>query len=193
MPRRPSRAVPVLVLHGMSGPRPDAWYSWLAKQLREGGRDVRIPLLPNSEAPVLADWLSTLDTSLTGLPDVGFDLVAHSTGALLWLHHTARGTKLPRPDRVALVAPASGASIAPPTFRDVPLNTDAVRRAAEGTVLVGGDDDPFCPEGIASAYGVPLKMATTVIAGGGHLNPDSGYGPWPAMLDWTRRDNLAFY
>ena len=36
-------------------------------------------------------------------------------------------------------------------------------------------------------------MATTVIAGGGHLDAASGYGPWPAMLDWLRRDNLAFY
>ena len=26
-----------------------------------------------------------------------------------------------------------------------------------------------------------------------HLNDEAGYGPWPAMLDWCRRDNLAFY
>ncbi|MEO9138950.1 MAG: alpha/beta hydrolase, partial [Jatrophihabitans sp.] len=170
MPRRPARSVPLLVLHGMNGPRPGLWYSWLAEQFRETERDVRIPSLPNSDAPVLTDWLNVLDAELTDLPDVGFDVVAHSTGALLWLHHTVRHVDLPRPDRVALVAPASGAQIAAPTFRDVPLDTDAVRRAAEGTVLVGGDEDPWCPEGVALAYGSPLKMATTVIAGGGHLN-----------------------
>ncbi len=193
MPRRPPRTAPVLVLPGMTGPRPDAWYSLIADELRESGRDVHIPVLPNSDEPVLADWLAPLDTALAGLPDVGFDVVAHSTGALLWLHHTGRSIALPRPERVALVAPASGGQIGPPTFRDVPLDTDAVRRAADGTVLVGGDDDPFCPEGAARTYGTPLKMATTVIAGGGHLNPESGYGPWPAMLDWLRRDNLAFF
>ncbi|MGI8679904.1 MAG: RBBP9/YdeN family alpha/beta hydrolase [Jatrophihabitans sp.] len=193
MPRRPSRTAPVLVLHGMAGPRPDAWYSLVADELRGSDREVRIPVLPDSAAPVLADWLAALDTALAGLPDVGFDVVAHSTGALLWLHHAVRDIGLPRPDRVALVAPASGKHIAPPTFQRVPLDTSAVRRAAEGTVLVGGDDDPLCPEGIATAYGVPLKMATTVIEGGGHLNPESGYGPWPAMLDWLRRDKLAFF
>ena len=61
------------------------------------------------------------------------------------------------------------------------------------TVLVAGDDDPYLPEGIGAAYGLPLKIATTVIPGGAHLNTDAGYGEWPAVLDWCRRDNLAFY
>jgi len=34
--------------------------------------------------------------------------------------------------------------------------------------------------------------AVIVIPGGGHLNVETGYGPWPAMLDWCGRDNLAF-
>jgi predicted alpha/beta hydrolase family esterase len=70
---------------------------------------------------------------------------------------------------------------------------DTVRRGADGTALVAADDDPYLPEGIATAYGLPLKIATTVVPGGGHLNVDSGYGAWPAVLDWCGRDNLAFY
>ncbi len=73
------------------------------------------------------------------------------------------------------------------------MDVDAVRRGADGTVLVAGDDDPYLPEGIAEAYGRPLKMATTVLPGGGHVNPDAGFGPWPSVLDWCGRDNLAFY
>jgi predicted alpha/beta hydrolase family esterase len=57
---------------------------------------------------------------------------------------------------------------------------------------VGTDNDPYCPDGIARTYGAPLKMAATVIPNGGHLNVDSGFGPWPAVLDWCGRDNLAF-
>ncbi len=72
------------------------------------------------------------------------------------------------------------------------MDIDAVRKAADGTVLVSSDNDPYCPEGAAEAYGRPLKMPVTVIPGAGHLNTDSGYGPWPAVLDWCGRDNLAF-
>ena len=77
-------------------------------------------------------------------------------------------------------------------LRPAPLAVDALRRAADGTVLVGGDNDPHCPAGVAQVYGAPLKMAATVIAGAGSLTAADGYGPWPAVLDWCGRDNLAF-
>jgi predicted alpha/beta hydrolase family esterase len=35
-------------------------------------------------------------------------------------------------------------------------------------------------------------MATTVLPGRRHINVEAGYGPWPEMLDWCGRDNLAF-
>jgi predicted alpha/beta hydrolase family esterase len=219
MPRRPTRAVPTVILYGWQGSGPDHWQTWLAGQLRDADREVRYPKLPDPDHPELAAWLAALRDTLAGLADDGFDVVAHSLGAVLWLHHAASehaasgtaasehaasgtaaaehaasGTAAPRPARVVLVAPPSPATdipeIAP--FFPAPLDIDAVRRAADGTVLVGSDNDPYTPEGIANAYGRPLKMPTTIVAGGGHLNAAAGYGEWPAMLDWCRRDNLAF-
>jgi serine hydrolase len=194
MPRRSTRTVPTVILHGWHGCGPDHWQTWLAEQLGAAGREVRYPDLPAAEQPTLDGWLGALLDTLDGLPDDGFDVVAHSLGAVLWLHHVAAGRAAAQPARVALVAPPSPATTIPEMapFFPVRLDIDAVRRAAGGTVLVGSDDDPYTPEGIAVAYGRPLKMPTTVIAGAGHLNPDSGYGPWPAVLDWCGRDNLAF-
>jgi predicted alpha/beta hydrolase family esterase len=68
-------------------------------------------------------------------------------------------------------------------FGQVRVQPAAVRAAARSTRLVCGDDDPYCPEGAAVAYG-SLGLECDVIAGGGHLDPDAGYGSWPAMLDW---------
>jgi predicted alpha/beta hydrolase family esterase len=194
-----------VLLHGIDGSGPGHWQRWLADELTDAGREVRFPDLPDASAPELDPWLDAIDASLSGLNDDGFDVVAHSLGAIAWLHHAVRWSSAreavaasaeagPLPARVALVAPPSPdrlKSVAP-GFEPVPMDIDAVRRAADGTVLVGGDNDPHCPDGIARVYGVPLKMAATVIPGGGHLNTASGYGPWPAVLDWCRRDNLAF-
>ncbi len=174
------------------------WQPWLAGQLRETGREVRVVSWPEPAAAGLDSCLAALRQGLAGLPDDGFDLLAHSTACLLWLHHAARGASsengTPRPARVALVAPPAPDRQLPPWdfLRPVPLAVDALRRAADGTVLVGGDDDPHCPGGVAQVYGAPLKMAATVIAGGGALTAASGFGPWPAVLDWCGRDNLAF-
>ncbi|MDP9091732.1 MAG: alpha/beta hydrolase [Actinomycetota bacterium] len=194
MPRRPSRTAPTVILHGWQGSTGEHWQAWLAEQLRSAEREVRFPELPEAESPRLSDWLAGLEKTLAGLPDDGFDVVAHSLGAILWLHHAARSHASPRPARVALVAPVSPRTAIAQLqdFFPVPLDIDTVRRAADGTALIGSDDDPYTPEGIAEAYGRPLKMPTTIVKAGGHINVEAGYGPWPAMLAWCGRDNLAF-
>ena len=195
MPRRPLRIVPTVVVPGWNGSGPGHWQTWLEEQSAADGRPTRRPGFADLDHPDLAEWLAALRAALADLPSDGYDVVAHSLGAVLWLHHVADPGDSPRAARVALVAPPAPGTqipeIAP--FFPPPMDIDTVRRGADGTVLVAGDDDPYLPEGIAAAYGLPLKMATTVIPGGGHLNPDSGYGEWPAVLDWCRRDNLAFY
>jgi len=198
VPRRPTRTVPTVIVHGWQGNEPDHWQTWLATQLAEAGRDVRYPTLPDADTPQLPAWLAALADTLDGLPADNFDVVCHSLGVLLWLHHVrsvggGHGGG-PRPARVALVSPPSPRTSVPELapFLPAPLDVDLVRHASDGTVLVGADNDPYCPEGAAAAYGRPLKMPTTVIVGGGHLNLAAGYGPWPAMLDWCGRDNLAF-
>jgi predicted alpha/beta hydrolase family esterase len=194
MPRRPTRTVPTVLLHGRGGRDPDGWQSWLAGELTQAGREVRFPELPGSPEPTLDDWLAALRATLSGLPDDGFDVVGHSLGAVLWLHHAVAPGASPRPARVGLVSLPHPTKLPPEasSFGPIPLDLDAIRKAADGTVLVGGDDDPVCPGGVARVYGAPLKMAATMIAGGGHLTPETGYGPWPAVLDWCGRDNLAF-
>jgi uncharacterized protein len=195
MPRRTLRSVPTVVIPGWQGSGDGHWQTWLEEQLRAAGRETRRPAFTDLDNPDPADWLRALRATLAGLPADGYDVVAHSLGAVLWLHHVAAPGAAPRAARVVLVAPPSPSTDIPEiaAFFPPPLDMDTVRDEADGTVLVAGDDDPYIPEGIATAYGLPLKIATTVIPNGGHLNVDAGYGAWPAMLDWCNRDNLAFY
>lgn len=183
----------MVILPGWQGSGPDHWQSWLAGRLA-GTHEVRYPLLPDPDSPRLEGWLTALDEVLTGLPDGGYDVVCHSLAVPLWLHRAAAGLARPAPARVLLAAPPSPRSPQSELagFLPPPLDPEAVRRAAGGTILVCGDDDPYCPEGGGAAYGLPLKLPTTVVPGGGHLNVDAGYGPWPAVERWCSRPNLAF-
>jgi predicted alpha/beta hydrolase family esterase len=184
-----------VIVPGWQGSDDGHWQRWLDAQLSAAGREVRWPDLGDLDNPVLVDWLRGLRATLAGLPADGYDIVAHSLGAVLWLHHVVDPGDAPRPARVALVAPPSPHTTIPEiaAFFPPPLDVDALRAAADGTVLVAGEGDPYTPEGIAAAYGLPLKIPTTVVPGGAHLNVEAGYGEWPAVLDWCNRDNLAFY
>jgi hypothetical protein len=195
MPRRPTRTVPTVVIPGWNGSGPGHWQTWLEDESHSAGRSTLRPDFADLDHPTLADWSTALRAALAELPADGFDVVAHSLGAVLWLHHVAGAHDSPRAARVLLVSPPSPRTAIDDIaeFFPPPLDVDTVRRGADGTALVAGDDDPYLPEGIAAAYGLPLKIATTVVPGGGHLNVDSGYGAWPAVLDWCGRDNLAFY
>lgn len=194
MPRRPTRTVPTVLLPSPIAETPADWPQWLAERLSVAGREVRLCTAPQPAEPELASWLAALRLSMDGLADDGFDVVAHSLGCLLWLHHASDTAGAPLPARVALVAPPSVTEPDPAwhSFYPVPLDIDTLRKAADGTVLVGSDDDPYCRGSVAQVYGAPLKMATTTIAGAGSLVAASGYGEWPAVLDWCGRDNLAF-
>jgi predicted alpha/beta hydrolase family esterase len=166
-----------LILHGLGASGPGHWQTWLAARLRAGGERVAYPDLPDADAPSPDTWREVLARALEGLPSPV--VVCHSLSCLLWLHHVAAGGVAA--ERVLLVAPpsqASGVAEIEPFF-PVPLV-----RLDDGARLVCSDNDPYCPEGAAGLYGEPLGVPVDLLPGKGHVNPEWGYGPWPAAEAW---------
>ena len=177
---------PFLILHGLGGSGPGHWQTWLAARLRAAGARVAYPDLPDADAPSPSSWHETLDAQLEGLGAAPV-VVCHSLSCVLWLHHAAQGHGR-RAERVLLVAPPSEnapvAEVEP--FFPAPVDRAAVAEAAAETRLVCSDDDPYCPEGAADLYGLPLGVDVDLIPGRGHMNPEWGLGPWPAVEAWCR-------
>ena len=179
--RRLSRSF--LILHGLEGSGPDHWQTWLAGRLRERGETVRYPDLPDPCDPYPDAWLAALEPELAAL-DGERVVLCHSLATLLWMLHAKRGGE--RADRVLLVAPPWTEELEPVVrFDPWPIDPDALRRAAGRTRMICSDGDPYCPRGAATLFGDPLELDYEVIAGGGHLNTDAGYGPWPEIEDWA--------
>jgi len=167
-----------LILHGLGGSGPGHWQTWLAARLRAASERVAYPDLPDADMPSLPAWRAALDGELDALPDGESIVVCHSLACLLWLHHVADGGA--QATRVLLAAPPSESVDVPQIAAFFPAPLPALT----GARLVCADDDPYCPEGGRALYGTPLGVPTDVIAGGGHLNPETGYGPWPAVEAW---------
>lgn len=175
-----------LILHGYLGSGPDHWQTWLAGRLRDAGETVAYPELPDPSDPQLEAWRSALGDALRALPAQP-TVIAHSLACVLWLHHCAAPVVYGgRAARVLLVAPPSATGAPPPLrpFFPVPLAPGEVAAAAPDTRLVCSDGDPYCPEGATALYGEPLDIPVDILPGAGHINPEAGYGPWPAAEAW---------
>ena len=167
-----------LILHGLEGSGPGHWQTWLAARLRAGGERVAYPDLPDADLPTLQAWREALQGELEALPDGETIVICHSLACLLWLHHVGEGGA--QADRLLLAAPPSETAGMPQIAGFFPVPLPALTGGAR---LVSSDNDPYCPEGARTLYGA-LGVPIDVIPGGGHLNPEAGYGPWPAAEAW---------
>lgn len=112
-------------------------------------------------------------------------MVCHSLACLLWLLNARSGASGVA-DRVLLVAPPCVDDVPPVVrFRPDGVTAAQVRAAAGATRMLCSDEDPYCPAGAVATFGDPLELDYEVIPGGGHLNTDAGYGPWPDIEAWA--------
>lgn len=179
-----------LILHGLESHRPPQhWQFWLAARLAEQGHPVLYPGLPEPDAPLLDDWIAALQAQLAEL--AGADevvVLCHSLSCLLWFHAAARLGDALQVDRLLLVAPPDPAVLpaTAATFRIAAIDAAAVRASVRGDLrLAVSDVDEWCPPGGQALFGEALGITADVFPGMGHINPDSGLGPWPWVEAWA--------
>jgi hypothetical protein len=179
-----------LVLHGWQNRRPQQHWQWqMVEALRQDGRQVLYPQLPDPDQPSLERWSDLVRAELAQLGTGERVVIAHSLAVSLWLNLAPQLSSDEHVDRVLLVSPPSPEVLRKypevAAFVEAPHDARAVKAAAKSTRLVYSDNDPFCPEGAHVAFGA-LDLDADLIPGGQHLTPDSGYGTWPAMFEWCR-------
>jgi predicted alpha/beta hydrolase family esterase len=172
-----------LIVHGLEGSGPGHWQTWLAGRLRDRGERVSYPDLPDPFDPQPDAWLEALQPELAALAGERV-VLCHSLGCLLWLLN-ARAGAADAADRVLLVAPPCTDDVEPVVrFRADGVTAEDVQRAAGSTLMLWGEPDPDCPQTAAVAF-AGLFAHTKRFPGGGHLNTDAGYGPWPEVESWA--------
>ena len=180
----------VLFIHGWMNQRPEgAWQREVASVLRKQGHHVFFPQLPQPATPVFAEWAEVIIGELDQIREANAGeevvVIGHSMGALAWLRLAASGLVATPVDRALLVAPALPSLLSDYPEFSVDLSSVPLESAARATYLVGGDEDPWQPNGIAEDFGKPLGLDSVVIPGAGHIIIDTGFGPWPGLVNWV--------
>jgi predicted alpha/beta hydrolase family esterase len=143
---------------------------------------VSYPDLPEPFEPQPEDWLAALRKELDAMEGERI-VLCHSLACLLWMLN-ARDSDKPQAERALLVAPPCLDVPVVQRFRADGVSSADLDRAAPDTLVVYSEPDPYCPPSPPKAFpGVFPRLE--LVEGGGHLNADAGYGPWPAVEEWS--------
>lgn len=168
--------VDILIVPGWTGSGPDHWQSRWQRNMKTARRVEQA----DWDRPKIADWVDGIVAAVTAgtRPAV---LVAHSCGVTAVVKAAPRlaGSRLAG---AFLVAPAD-------------LDTSSEWLATEGgfapmpmerlpfpAKLIGSSTDPYCTIDRAHALGAAWGADVSIIANAGHINTESGHGPWPEGL-----------
>lgn len=166
----------VLIIAGLHGSGEDHWQTWLQQRSR-GSRRVE---QDDWAVPDLDGWASRIDETIeSASPGSRWIAVAHSFGCLALLRHLQlRGVG----------AIASAILAAPADPRRFGADEQLLRRSPlRDAVIVGSRNDPWLSFDAARAWAACWDVA--LLDGGdlGHINPASGFGPWPLVARLVER------
>lgn len=163
----------ILIVPGLRNSGPTHWQSWFEDRLPAARR----VLQADWERPVLSDWAARVRAAIDTSADDAW-LVAHSFGCL-----AAVTAGFVRPERIRgalLVAPAD-----PDRFGEA--NVLLEERLAFPSIVVASSSDPWASASAAEYWAAQWGSEFINVGDAGHINVDSGHGPWPQGLGFFDR------
>ena len=157
----------VILLHGMNAGPNDKWYPWLASEMSKQGIKCAVPKLPSSSEPVLAEWLSMIDSLR---PDHDTIFVGHSRGgvaALRWLENQHNNYSC---KAVILIATNSGLNAHRTVkgetnfgfYTDSGYDFDSIKKHSDSFFVLHSKDDQWVPyeQGVENSQALVAKLLT---------------------------------
>lgn len=170
-PRHPR----LVIVPGLHGSGAEHWQSWLHGEVDGSVRVVQ----DDWAAPDLDRWSARVADTVAAQGPGPHVIVAHSFGCLATVHALLRRPAL-NVSQVLLVAPAE-----PDRFGAAPLLPQS--RLVARSCMVASDNDPWMSATQAHAWALRWGSDWINLGNAGHINVDSGFGPFPLARDWATR------
>jgi predicted alpha/beta hydrolase family esterase len=161
----------IIIVPGWRDSGPGHWQSLWSGQLQDVVRVVQDDWI----TPSRAAWVASITRTILEQPGPVV-IVAHRLGCIATTHLPQVAT-----DRI------QGALLAAPTdperrgvladFAPVPYQPLPYR-----SILVASSNDPYCPVRTSGAYARAWGSEFVRLQNAGHINIESGFGPWPLGL-----------
>jgi predicted alpha/beta hydrolase family esterase len=165
----------ILILPGLGGSAEDHWQSRWEKQLKTARRVEQ----GDWHHPVLTVWMQKLREALheATKPPV---IIAHSLGALTVAH--AAEDIAAEIKGAFLVTPPAASFLLKIAEIDPAFAAPVTRKLSFPAILIASRDDPYSTYEESEQLGAALGIEVVDAGASGHINRESGHGPWPEGL-----------
>jgi predicted alpha/beta hydrolase family esterase len=178
----------VFIVHGWGDKPGDHWIPWLKDQLELNGFSVAAPQMPNTEAPVIGEWVPRLNREARESAEDAY-YVGHSIGCQTIMRHlkqlpagsTVRGAVFVAPWFVLANLSAEEEPIARPWI-DSPIDFARVRSRLPELTAYFSNDDPYVSLDNQALFEQRLGAHTHLLEGRKHIGVDSGMTTFPELL-----------
>lgn len=167
----------VIIIHRWGGKPSDDWYPWLKWELEKAGHEILVPEMPNTEAPVIREWLDKLK-EVVGKPDENTILIGHSIGCQTIIRFLETPRSNEKAGEVLLVAPwihlvnledQESEMIAKP-WTETPIDWEKAKKRASKYVCLFSENDPWVPVEEAEIFKNKLGAEVKILSNQGHFN-----------------------
>ncbi|PIU24600.1 hypothetical protein COT12_00185 [Candidatus Berkelbacteria bacterium CG08_land_8_20_14_0_20_39_8] len=184
----------VLLVHGFTGNSKENWFPWLKEKLESQGYKVIIPDLPNSDRPVVSEWVATLSKYKSEI-EGDLIVIGHSLGAAaacMFLEQTNTNA-----EKLILVAPTGpsekkweGLKKVDFTVEDIKvlnqfnaeeINFEKLNNLVKSKYIYLSQNDPYVPISIKEDY-KNLGATIRLFENKGHFNHGTGVTSLPEIL-----------
>ena len=164
----------VFIIHGYGADSESNWFPWLKEQLEEKGFIVQVPSLPNTDFPVIGEWVSELK-KLIEKPDEDTYLVGHSLGCQVIMRYLERANAkvggalfVACPLTTNRMLMQEEQEILGP-WLTTPINFDKVKNSTNKIISIFSDNDPFVPLDDSRTLKDKLNSKIVILKHRGHI------------------------
>ena len=179
----------VIAIHGWGGDPYGGWKPWLKEKLEAKGFEVIMPQMPNTENPVMGEWVGTL-AELVGKPDENTFLVGHSLGVVCILRYleTLKGKeKIGGAVLVAGLAMDTGIPEIKNFFPQKSYDWESIKPHCKKFITINSDNDYYIPLSHGEEFKKELGAELIIMHEHGHFSSADGFTELPVLLDAVLR------
>lgn len=181
----------VYIVHCWDGTKDDGWYPWLDQELTNDNTTVYRFNMPNTDKPVIEEWVSFLDKQVSELDENTY-FVGHSIGCQTILRYL-QSRDITNIGGIVLVAPwlnlldyaieEEESYIVAKPWLTTPIDFEKVKKFTSNITCIFSDDDYFVSLSQKEEFEKLLNAKTIVVNNKGHISEEDNVFELKEILD----------